>query len=390
MTAASEREVMNLLDQRGLFPVRIQPIRDTTRGGLGWGRRIRSRYLATFYSQLSDLLRSGVPLLRSLELLERQSSVPALADILREVRAHVADGMSLADALAHHPRAFNELTVSMVRAGQEGGFLEEVLKRISDFTDHQEDLKSKVIGALAYPVFLSVIGTAIVFGLIIFLVPRFQAMFEKQEKPAMTALLLNTSEFLKGSGDFYFLNSGGLWLGVLMVLAWFGLRAWGRTVEGRRIIDGWKLRLPGAGRIWQNLAIARFCRILGTMLHNGIPLLTSLRIAKDSTGNRCITDAIDEAAQYVTSGQSLAKPLGASGFFPKDVVEMIAIGEESNQLEMVLLNIAEGTERRTTRQLELFVRMLEPIMLLIMAGITLMVVLALLLPFLNMGKMVGQ
>src|SRR5262245_20380291 len=162
LTAASEREVMALLDQKGLFPVRIQPAKKSG-GALFGGKRVKSRDLTNLYAQLADLLHSGVPLLRSLEILERQSTSHALSEVLKDVRARVADGTSLADAMAAHSRAFNELTVSMVRAGQEGGFLEDVLKRIADFTDHQEDLKSKVVGAMAYPIFLSVIGTAIVF-----------------------------------------------------------------------------------------------------------------------------------------------------------------------------------------------------------------------------------
>jgi general secretion pathway protein F/type IV pilus assembly protein PilC len=384
LTAASEREVMMILDQRGLFPVRIEPAKASGGLNFSFGRRIKSRYLATFYAQLADLLRAGVPLLKSLEILERQTSVPAMVDILKDVRAKVADGTSLADAMAPHSRAFNELTVSMVRAGQEGGFLEDVLKRIADFTDHQEDLKSKVVGALAYPVFLSIIGTAIVFGLIIFLVPRFEEMFKQQQAkgdlPWLTVWLLSTSRFLQ---------SNILWILAGLVGLWVAYRWWASTEEGRRKIDGWKLKVPGAGKIWRNLAIARFCRILGTLLHNGIPILHALKIAKDSTGNRRLTEAIEQAAENVTGGQSLAQPLAASGHFPRDVVEMVTIGEESNSLETVLLNIAESTERRTTRQLELFVRMLEPVMLLMMAGITLIVVLALLLPFLNMGKMVG-
>jgi len=140
---------MTLLDGRGLLPVRIQPAQISSHGGHSWGRRIRSRYLAGFYSQLADLLRSGVPLLRSLDILERQSSQAALSEVIREVRAQVAQGTSLADSMAQHPRAFSELAVSMVRAGEEGGFLEDVLHRIADFTEHQEDLKAKVIGALA-------------------------------------------------------------------------------------------------------------------------------------------------------------------------------------------------------------------------------------------------
>ena len=172
LTATSEREAMAMLDARGLFPIQIAMTKGTA-VGRRWGKGVKSRAMAAFYAQLADLLHSGVPLMRSLEILERQSGQPNLSEILREVRAAVADGTSLADAMARHDNAFNELAVSMVRAGQEGGFLEDVLKRIADFTEQQEDLKAKVIGALAYPVFLAVVGFVVLNVLIIFFVPRF-------------------------------------------------------------------------------------------------------------------------------------------------------------------------------------------------------------------------
>lgn len=394
LAAASEREALAILDQRGLLPVRIEEVKvETQKRFLGFGRRIKPRYLATLYSQLADLLRSGVPLLKSLEILERQSSVPAMTATLRTIREDVADGTSLADAMARHSRAFNELTVSMIRAGQEGGFLEDVLRRIADFTDHQEDLKSKVIGALAYPVFLSVVGTVIVMALVIFLVPRFAEMFEQQRAagtlPWPTRALLSISGFLEGSTSRGLLDSGALWLAVGFFGLWFAYRAWANTPNGRWIVDGLKLRVPIAGAIFRNLAIARFCRILGTLLHNGIEILHALRIAKDSTGNRRLTAAIDQATENVRGGESLAQPLRLCGHFPRDIVEMVAVGEESNNLETVLIAIADGLEKRTTRQLDLFVRLLEPVMLLVMAFITLMVVLALLMPFLSMGQLVN-
>ena len=179
LTATSEREVMTMLDARGLFPLRIELAKKGSATGLGGGgKRVKARHIATFFSQLADLLRAGVPLLRSMEILQRQGSQPALIDVLREVHAKVADGMSLADAMALHPQAFNELSVSMVRAGQEGGFLEDVLERIADFTEHQEDLKAKVIGALAYPVFLAVVGFLVLQILVIFFVPKFEPIFK--------------------------------------------------------------------------------------------------------------------------------------------------------------------------------------------------------------------
>jgi general secretion pathway protein F/type IV pilus assembly protein PilC len=381
LTATSEREAASVLDARGLFPVRINQAKGATSSAVG--KKVKGRYMAAFYSQLADLLRSGVPLLRSLDILERQSSQAALSAVLREVRAKVADGTSLADAMLPHPKVFNELAISMVRAGQEGGFLEDVLKRIADFTEHQEDLKAKVIGALAYPIFLAVVGIIVLNVLVIFFVPRFEPIFKKLEDkgelPGLTVLLVGTSHFMQRQGLFFL---------AALIGGWFLYRRWARTEKGRLIVDGWRLKLPSAGTIYLNLALSRFTRILGTLLHNGIPILQSLKIAKDSTGNRVLTNAIDQAAENVTAGNSLATPLAACKHFPRDVVEMVAVGEESNNLEQVLLDIAEGLEKRTARQLELFVRLLEPMMLLVMAGVTLVVVAGLLLPIFKMSQTV--
>jgi general secretion pathway protein F/type IV pilus assembly protein PilC len=381
LVANSEREVMAMLDARGLFPLNIALAKSQSHGRR-WGMRIRTRYMTAFYSQLADLLHSGVPLLRSLDVLERQGSNAGLKEVIREVRAKVADGTSLADSMALHPRAFNELTVSMVRAGQEGGFLEDVLKRISDFTENQDDLKSKVIGALAYPMFLAVVGFLVLNILVIFFVPKFEPIFkkleEKGELPTLTQGLMGASHFLQGPG--------GLATLAAVAVGTFFFWSWSKSPSGRLLVDGWRLRLPGAGTIYLHYALSRFTRILGTMLHNGIPILPSLRIAKDSTGNKVLADAIEKSAENIKAGDSLAAPLMACKYFPRDVVEMIAVGEESNSLETVLVNIAEALEKRTSRQLDLFVRLLEPMMLLVMAAAILVVVAGLLLPVFKMSS----
>lgn len=383
LVAASEREVMAMLDARGLFPIRIAAKAPLASGQKG-RRRVSSRHLATFYSQLADLLHSGVPLLRSLDILERQAANPALGEVIREVRARVADGTGLAEAMGQHPRVFDELSVSMIRAGQEGGFLEDVLRRIANFTEHQEDLKAKVTGALAYPIFLAVVGFVVLNVLVIFFVPRFEPIFkkleEKNELPVLTTMIVSLSHLMQS----YFLI-----ILALAALAWFLFRRWARAEAGRRQLDAWRLRVPGAGKIFLNLAISRFSRILGTMLHNGIPILKALQIAKDSTGNRVLADAIEKAAENVKGGDKLAGPLGACKYFPRDVIEIVAVGEESNNLEKVLLDIAEGLEKRTSRQLELFVRLLEPVMLLVMAVATLIIVAGLLLPVFKMSSTIG-
>ncbi len=378
LSAGSRQEAISLLDQRALFPVEIA---QDTKGSAVWkSKRVSPQRLASTYGQLGDLLRSGVPLLKSLSILEKQSSHAGLSAVLADVRSRVEEGTTLAEAFARHPKVFSEMAISMVRAGGEGGFLEEALDRVAEFTEQQEDLKSRTLGAIAYPMFLAVVGTVVVTVLIVFFVPKFATMFdrlrERGELPATTEWLLWLSETLS--------SYGWLILAGFAVLGIFAKNALG-TEEGRRFVDRVKIRIPMAGSIFLNLAVARFCRVLGTLLKNGVPILKSLDISSDATGNRVLSTAVRDAAENISAGESLAGPLGASGHFPVTVVEMIAVAEEANQLDTVLVTIAEGLERRTWRQLELFVRLLEPLMLLILAGVVLLVVMALLLPVMKMS-----
>ena len=386
IAANSERDAASVLDGKGLFPLSISLARAQVVGAGSskfFAKRVKAGHLAVFYSQLADLLHTGVPLLRSLELLERQSTNPTLQSVLREIRGKVADGTGLAQAMAAFPRVFDELAVSMVRAGQEGGFLEDVLKRIAAFVEHQADLKAKVVGALAYPVFLGIAGFSVLTILVIFFIPKFEPIFaklkEKGELPSLTMYLMAFSNFTRS------------WPGWLSAAAIFGFLVWflrWTRGAGRVWADRRRIRLPLFGKIFLQLALTRFTRILGTMLQNGIPILRALNIAKDSTGNRVLSMAIEKSAENVTAGEKLADPLRKSGYFPPDVVEMIAIAEESNNLEKVLIDISDSLEKRTGRQLDLMVKLLEPIMLLVMAGVTLVVVAGLLLPVFKMGQAV--
>src|SRR5260370_37168477 len=305
LTANTEREATGQLDARGLYPVSIKLKAAGGRQLFGFGGRVSGRHIATFYSQLADLLRSGVPLLRSLDILERMGTQKTLQAAIRDVRAKVADGTGLAQSMAAHPKVFGELAVSMVRAGQEGGFLEDVLKRVADFTEKQEDLKSKVIGALAYPIFLAGAGFLILVVLFVFFVPKFEPIFAKLEEkgdlPTLTMALMTFSRFV-----------GGKWWIMLIAAtgAFLGMRWWIRTPRGRLLTDQWKLKIPAAGAVFLSLGLSRFTRILGTMLHNGIPILKSLDIAKDSTGNKVLSQAIEKSAENITAGAKLAPPLG--------------------------------------------------------------------------------
>lgn len=383
ISAASEREALAMLGDRALFPLKLVSEKAYN---LPWrqSKRVSSQVLANTLAQMADLLNSGVPLMRSLDVLSRQAAQPAMSEVMTDVRAQVSDGATLDAAMAKHPNVFNELTVSMVRAGGEGGFLEDVLKRTSDFIEQQEDLKSRVIGAVTYPALLAIAGFSAVTVLIVFFVPKFAELFarleERGELPGLTTALLWTSDVL---GSY----------GLLIVAALAGVGVWLhyqlQTDRGRLIRDQIKIKLPVAGKVFLNLAISRFCRVLGTLLRNGVPILRSLEISSDSTGNKVISQAIRQAAENISSGQSLAQPLAACGLFPQAVVEMITVAEESNNLENVLINVADSIDRRTERQLDLMVRLIEPAMLMVMASIILVVVIALLLPVFQMSTTIG-
>jgi len=377
LSGGNEREVINALAGKQLFPVEVKPASRQIAKSFSSGR-VKPQAMGQFFLQLAALMRSGVPLLRSLEVLEKQCTVPTLKDTLADLQGRIADGESLADAMARHPRAFNELSVSIVRAGSEGGFLEEALERVAKFVDQQAELKSRVVGALAYPVFLIFFSVGIVSVLVVFFVPKFEAMFsrlrERGELPVLTDVLLGVS---KGVTDYGLLIV--LLIGILVAVIRMRLA----TDSGRWFLDKWRLRIPQAGSIYRNLAVARFCRVLGTLLSGGVPIVRALTISADSTGNKVLTAAINDAADNLTSGESLATPLKTCGHFPPDVVEMVSVAEQSNTLETVLTDIADSLERQTWRKLDLMVRFIEPLMLLVMASAVLVIVVALLLPMLK-------
>jgi len=385
ISAPSKRDALNALAEQSLFPLQVESAQPAKAAWLSGSRRISTRALTTTLTQLADLLDSGVPLLRSLNVLTDQAVNPELARILGDVHDQVAEGTALDEALAQHPRAFNELTISMVRAGAEGGFLEDALKRTADFLDQQDELKAKVVGAMTYPAVLATAGLTVTLVLLIFFVPKFAELFAKLEErgglPTATVWLLWLSDTL---GSVY---------GVLLLAAVAGLAIWLRTQavtpRGRLLADRWKLKLPVAGKIFLGFALSRFCRILGTLLRNGVPLLKSLRISSDSTGNQVLANAILSSAENISSGETLSRPLAQCGIIPRPIMAMISVAEESNNLENVLIKIADGIDRQMDRQLDMMVRLLEPLMLLIMACVILFVLVALLLPIFEMSTAIG-
>ena len=378
MSAGTERDVVSMLSGRELFPIEVTEQKETS--AVRIRRRPNAQAMTNFYTQLATLLENGVPMLQSLNILKDQTTSAVLAEVIADVRTRIEDGSSIGDAFSRHPKVFNEIAVNMARAGAEGGFLEDALARVGHFTEQQSDLKSRTVGALIYPIVLACVGTLIVTVLLVYFVPLFGEMFETMKRqgnlPKATEALLGFSGFL---------TKWGIWILGIFAVLFFTIRVQLNTDKGRRMADGLKLKLPLFGTIFQSLAVARFCRVLGTLLGNGVSILNALEISRHATGNKVLSDTIEEATENITAGESLAIPLTKSGQFPKTVTEMISVAEEANTLDVVLVNIADGLEKRTSRKLDLMVRLLEPLMLIVMALVILMIVIALLMPIMNMG-----
>ncbi|MDD4889495.1 MAG: type II secretion system F family protein [Phycisphaerae bacterium] len=382
LTADNQQAALRELDQRSLLPIDVRPTGEAVAaaGGFRLSRHVVStRKLSMIYSQMADLLNAGVPILRTLEVLVRQNRRrAALAQVLDDVRSQVAGGQSLADAMARYPKVFPELHTAMVRAGERGGFIEDVLTRLAQFTERQDELRSKVVGSMAYPVFLISVGAIMVTLLMIFFVPRFAEFFDpqKMDLPASTQLLLKTSKFMQA--HWFALFAG---VGAVVTLCWAAVK----SEAGRAWWDRRKLKLPLFGQIISLMAVARFCRILGTMLANGVQILVALRIAKDSMGNQTLAAIVEQAVDSVRAGEPLAVPLGRDNYFPADILDMIAVAEQSNTLDTVLINVADSTERRLGRSIDTMVRLLEPVLLLLVAGIVFAIAFSLLLPIFSLS-----
>jgi general secretion pathway protein F/type IV pilus assembly protein PilC len=376
LQAENQAVVLRMLDEQALFPVSVQEGGGASQSVIaGRKRRVKLRHQTNFYSQLADLLRAGVPILRSLDVLARQNTNAVLTEVLRDVRDDIAGGTTLADAMAAHPNAFSKLHVSMVRAGESGGFLEDVLARIAIFAERQDELRNKLVGSTIYPTILIMAGGTVVTFLLVFVVPELRKHIRPESFNMLSYAVFGVTDFIRVAYPAILAV-----LGILLLV----LYGFTRTEKGLRTIDLVKLRMPIVGRIVAIVSISRFCRILGTLLANGVPILDALDISKESAGNRVLAEEIHRAAENVQKGETLSKPLGKCGLFPPDVVDMMAVAEESNNLDKVLVQIAETNETRTARSIDLAVRLIEPILLLVMAVAVLCIALALLLPILTM------
>lgn len=378
IAGASEHAVMTELESRSLVPVEIAPAKAERVSA----KRPPARKLGEAYGQLADLLHAGVPLLRGLRLLGQSKSNAAIAATFRDLADEVADGAELAQCMSQRPHAFPQVHTAMIRAGEKGGFLEQVFTRLSHLVISQAELRAKVIGNLIYPAILITLGSGVCFIIFGFFVPKMRPMFEKMEGglPWVTQAVFAASDLIGKYGPFTAIALVASVLSIWQLQKRPHVRVW----LSHRLSS-----LPVIGPIRRALATVRFCQLLGTMLDNGVPMLAALAITRNGVGDPLLEDAVDQASQAVQSGQALAKPLGESGYFEPDVIEMIAVGESANNLDDVLLKIARNLESRIDRMLTLAVRLIEPLLLVLIALVVVAVAMAIILPMTQMASNLG-
>ncbi len=395
---AQGKDVSGVLDGEGLKAVRTKLKREgvvvleihegvsgrTGRRGhvlFGTARRVRLRDVANTTRQLATLLSSGLPLLDALSALVEQEENPGLKAALSSVRDSVREGASLADALKANPRAFSQLYVNMVSAGEVSGTLDITLDRLADFLEEQVRFRGRFAAALAYPALMTVIGVGVLFFLFTFVMPRVVGMFEdmKQQLPFITLALLGIVNILST-----------FWWLILLVLGGAGyyLKRYAGTPAGREALDNRLLKLPVFGGLIRMIAVSRFTRTLGTLLQSGVPALTALDIVRNVIGNTVLSNAVQRARENVREGESIAEPLRRSGLFPPFVVQMVSVGEKSGELEKMLLKISDSFDRIVETRITALMSLLEPAIILVMGVIVGFIVIAIMLPILEMSSAV--
>ncbi|MBM3239334.1 type II secretion system F family protein [Candidatus Poribacteria bacterium] len=385
MEAASKPELVVKLRSMGYYPKSIDQVGKKKEKGfefsLGRGR-VRAKDVEFFSYQVSTLLNAAVSLPRALTITMGQVSSEGMRRVVEQVRSEVEQGASLADALSQHPRVFNELYVNMVKAGEEGGVINVVMERLADFAERQRTLKETVISALFYPAILILIAIGAVTILTFFVIPKFTVLYTDLN----ITLPLPTRVLLGGIG---FVTSYWWAVVIASLVVFFGLRQYASSEEGKIFLDKLKLRLPIFGDVFQKFALSRFTRTLGTLQSNSVPLLQSLRVCKETIGNRIYRGAVESGEQAIARGASLSSTLEESGVFPELVTQLISIGEESAQLEQMFEKLAEYYDLEIKKSLERLTSILSPIIILIMGVLVGFIAVAMILPIFQASTMIG-
>jgi general secretion pathway protein F len=380
--ADSPRSARARLRERDVFATSVEEVKAETAGGRWSLRRgVSTNELAQTLRQTATLLRAGVPLDEAVDTLRRRRGGAALAEALEAIRSRIHEGASLASAMADHPSVFPSIYTGMVEAGEASGSLDTVLDRIAEHAESQARMRSRAVSAMTYPAIMAVVGGAIVLFLLAYVVPQVTRVFAeaKQVLPLPTRILMGAGELLA---------SYGLLLFPLGILALLALRRALSVPASRMKLEQAFYRVPGVGTVARDIAVARFAQTLATMVAGGLPLVESLRIARGACGSTTLAETLSQAEIAVFEGGSLAQHLGRSPLFDPVVVDMIAVGERSGDLEGMLTHAAHAIEEQVRLRVDRMATMLEPIMTVVMAAVVLFVVLAIMLPVFDMNRLV--
>ena len=390
--AEDRRTALQLLGRRGLFPSALDPCPSggepasatnaapaTPFAGVHLGARIRRKDITAFTREMAALLGAAIPIPQALESLGEEEENPPLRTAVLRIADSVRKGTAFSAALSEHPGSFSQLYVSMVRVGEEAGVLPTVMADLADLLEHEDEVRSEVASAVAYPVFVLGFGVVTVTVLLTVVLPRLFTMLQEMLPvlPLPTLVLLKVSGFLHRFWPLVLLGAGGT-IG--------GLWHWVRSPRGAEIWDTIKLRLPVMGPLFRAAALGRFARTLGTLVKSGVSLLPALKIVEHTIGNRVLASQVARVAEETRGGDSLATPLRKLGIFPGTVVQMIAVGEESGRLDEMLLKVAHIEERQMRARTKTLISLLAPALILVVGAIVGFMVIALLLPIFKMSR----
>ncbi|NWF92366.1 MAG: type II secretion system F family protein [Syntrophaceae bacterium] len=384
MEAPNEAAIRTHLRQQNIIPTKISPKGKEITINLPFFKpKVKQRAIAIFTRQLATMIDAGLPLVQSLEILASQQESKVFKDIIKTIREDVEGGSTFAGALKKHPTAFNELYTNLVVAGEEGGILDTILTRLSNYIEKAEALKKKVKSALIYPSTIVGVAVIVVVILMVFVIPVFETMFRSagQTLPLPTLVTVTISKLIKK----YFL---AMFFG--LVFLFIALRRYYRTEKGKLIIDGLILRLPVFGPLFQKIAVARFSRTLGTLVSSGVPILDGLTIVSKASGNRRIETAIMNARASIREGETIAEPLNRSGNFPPMVIQMISVGESTGALDNMLSKIADFYEEEVDVAVGNLTSLLEPFLMVFLGVVIGGVVISMYLPIFQMASAVGH
>jgi len=386
VAAGTPGEARTLLKDQGLF---VLDLREETAFNLDLETirtsltQVTVKDKAIFSRQFAALVNAGVALVRGLGVLADDCSNPKLKQALLAVNSDVQQGTSLSDSMRKHPACFDDLYVALVQAGEVGGVLDEVLNRLAKLLEDLNRLQNQIKSALAYPVTVGILAVVIFLAMTMFLLPIFADMFESfdAELPLFTQMMLGVSRFLRQPLNWVVM------VGVLALVA-FLLRRYYTTVNGRRTIDRFALKMPLFGDLIQKTATARFCRTFGSLSRSGVPILTALEIVRDTAGNQVIAEAVDEARKDVQTGGMISLALQKHSVFPAMAIQMISIGEETGELDQMLMKVADFYEDEVEQAVKALTSIMEPLMIIVLGGMVGAILISMYLPMFRLMEVV--